>query len=105
MMISRFAAVAVFTMLASAASAQTRLPAQMPIENERGANLTELVISDAEGKAVARLTKPLAAGKKTTLKFAKAKGCEMTVSARFDDEGEVDEVVNLCREKRIRFKE
>jgi hypothetical protein len=105
MMISHLAAAAVFMLAASAASAQTRLPAQMSVENERGANLTELVISDAEGKAIARLAKPLAAGKKATVKLAKSKSCEMTIAARFDDEGEVDEVVNLCREKRLRFKE
>jgi hypothetical protein len=104
-MMKRLITAAAFTLAASAASAQTRLPAQMPVENARAANLTELVITDAEGKAVARLTKPLAAGKKSSLKLAKVKGCEMNVSARFDDEGEVDEVVNLCREKRLRFME
>ena len=105
MTFKRIIPIAAFTLAASAASAQTRLPAQMSVENERGANLTELVISDAEGKAIARLARPLAAGKKSMIKLAKTKGCEMTVSAKFDDEGEVDEVVNLCREKRIRFKE
>ncbi len=104
-MMMRMAAAAVFTLTATALSAQTRLPAQMPVENARAANLTELVITDAEGKSIARLAKPLAAGKKSSIKLAKAKGCEMTVSARFDDEGEVEEVVNLCREKRLRFME
>jgi hypothetical protein len=89
--------------LAQAAKAQARLPAQMNIDNQRPAAMTDLAITDAEGKVIGKLTRPLAAGKKSVVKLAKAKGCEFNVQARFDDEGEVDATVNLCREKRLRF--
>jgi hypothetical protein len=92
-------------MLSGAAHSQTRLPAQINVDNQRAATLTELVVADGEGKVIARLARPLAAGKKSVLKFSKAKGCEMTVQARFDDEGEVDETLNLCKEKVLRFRE
>jgi hypothetical protein len=90
---------------ASSALAQSRLPAQISIDNQRPANLTELVISDAEGNAVARLARPLAPGKKSALKLGKAKGCEMNVQARFEDDSEVDETLDLCKEKVLRFRE
>jgi hypothetical protein len=89
----------------STVSAQSRPPAQINVENRRAAMLTEVVIADAEGNAVARLNRPLAAGQKTVLRMTKAKGCDFTVQAKFDDEGEVDETLNLCREKVLRFTE
>jgi hypothetical protein len=97
------AALAVTAGTASAQRAAQRLPAQMPIENLRQANLTELSLVDADGKVIARLARPLAAGKKATLRLQRGKGCEIAVRASFDDEGEVEETVNLCREKRLRF--
>jgi hypothetical protein len=98
-------ATAAFLLAAGAASAQTRLPPQLAIENLRAANLTSLEILDGEGKVIARLTRPVAAGKKSTVRLQRAQGCDMTVQARFDDEGEVDETLNLCREKVLRFRE
>ncbi len=98
-------ATAAILLPAASAVAQTRLPAQINVDNQRAATLTELVVADGEGKVIARLARPLAAGKKSVLKFGKAKGCEMTVQARFDDEGEVDETLNLCKEKVLRFRE
>jgi hypothetical protein len=102
-----FAAILSFASLQTAAAqsakAQPRLPAQVSIDNQRPATMTELAITDAEGKVIGKLTRPLAAGKKSVVKLAKAKGCEFNVQARFDDEGEVDATVNLCREKRLRF--
>lgn len=95
-------------LLASAAMpalAQSRPPAQVNLDNQRAALLTSLTVADSEGKVVGQLARPLAAGKKGMLKLTRAKGCEMTVQARFDDEGEVDETVNLCREKVLRFTE
>jgi hypothetical protein len=92
-------------MLSISAQAQTRLPAQINLDNQRAANLTDLVISDPDGKAIGKISKPLAAGKKSVLKLAKTKGCEMSVQATFDDEGEINETLNLCKEKVLRFKD
>jgi hypothetical protein len=94
-----------FLLATTASKAQTRLPAQVSIDNQRAANMTELLVSDSEGKVIARLGRPLAAGKKSVIKLGKAKGCEMVVQAKFDDEGEVEETLNLCKEKVLRFRE
>jgi uncharacterized iron-regulated protein len=98
------AATALF-LATTTSQAQTRLPAQVNIDNQRAATMTELLVSDGEGKVIARLGRPLAAGKKSALKLGKAKGCEMVVQAKFDDEGEVEETLNLCKEKVLRFRE
>jgi hypothetical protein len=90
---------------AAPAFAQARPPAQIGIENRRAATLTELAITDAEGNVIARLARPVAAGKKSAVKLGKAKGCDMIVQAKFDDEGEVEETLNLCKEKVLRFRE
>ncbi len=103
--LSRLAFVLLCALSASPAFAQTRLPAQITLDNQRPASLIELVISDAEGKAVARLSRPLAPGKKSALKLGKAKGCEMSIVARFEDDSEVDETLDLCKEKVLRFRE
>jgi hypothetical protein len=92
-------------MLIAPATAQTRLPAQIALENQRAANLTSLEILDGEGKVIARLQRPLAAGRKGSLRLGRTQGCDMTVQARFDDESEVDETLNLCREKVLRFRD
>lgn len=92
---------------ATAASAQTRttLPAQIPVENRRAAVLTELVINAEDGKTIARLAKPLEAGKRATLRLTRAKGCTVSIAARFDDEAESDGQINLCTERVLRFVE
>jgi hypothetical protein len=77
----------------------------MRLENLRTANLVSLEILDSEGKVIGSLQRPLAAGKKGSVRLSRGQGCDMTVQARFDDEGEVDETVNLCREKVLRFRE
>jgi hypothetical protein len=92
-------------LLSVPAIAQSRPPAQINIDNSRAATLTEMVISDAEGNAVARLARPVASGRKTAVRLTRPKGCDFIVQAKFDDEGEVEETVNLCREKVLRFTE
>lgn len=92
-------------LLAGGAAAQTRLPAELRVENQRAANLVSVEILDGEGKVIGRLARPLAAGKKAAMRLQRGRGCDMTVQARFDDEGEVDETINLCREKVLRFRE
>jgi hypothetical protein len=91
--------------LPSLSHAQTRLPTQINIDNQRPAALTALVITDAEGKNIGKISRPLAAGKKSILKLAKTKGCEMNVQATFDDDGEINETLDLCKEKVLRFKD
>lgn len=100
-------AVLLATTASSTASAQSRttLPAQIPVENRRAAVLTELVINAEDGKTIARLAKPLEAGKRATLRLTRAKGCTVSVAARFDDEAESDGQVNLCTERVLRFVE
>ncbi len=90
---------------AAPALAQSRPPAQINLDNRRAATLTALTVADAQGKVLGQLARPLAAGKKGVLRLGRAQGCELMVQARFDDEGEVDETVNLCREKVLRFTE
>jgi hypothetical protein len=98
-------ATAALVMSTTVTLAQSRPPGQMPIENRRAAMLTEATIADADGKVVGRLARPLAAGKKSAIRLQQARGCDFTVQAKFDDEGEIDETVNLCREKVLRFVE
>jgi hypothetical protein len=100
-----YVAAAIAALGSSAAVAQSRLPAQIGIENLRTANLSSLEVMDGEGKVIARLARPLAAGKKSVLRLGRAQGCDMSVQARFDDEGEVAETLNLCREKVLRFRD
>jgi hypothetical protein len=102
---TRLLAAAALIVLAAPALAQSRPPGQINLDNQRAANLTELTVADAEGNVVGRLTRPLAAGKKSVLRLTRAKGCDMAVQARFDDEGEVEETLNFCREKVLRFRD
>jgi len=104
-MIRASLAAALFLLGAAPALAQSRPPAQINLDNKRSATLTALTVADAEGNVVGQLARPLAAGRKGVLRITRAKGCELTVQARFEDEGEVDETVNLCREKVLRFTE
>jgi hypothetical protein len=99
------AAASLAALSATSAVAQTRPPGQIAVENRRAANLTSLEVLDGEGKVIGRLARPLAAGKKSALKLQRVQSCDMTVQARFDDDGEVEETVNLCREKVLRFRE
>ncbi len=85
------------------AAAQTRLPSQIAIENRRAAAMTSLEILDSEGKVIARLQRPLASGRKGSLRLQRGNGCDVTVQARFADDGEVDETLDLCKEKILRF--
>jgi hypothetical protein len=99
------AALGLLALAAAPALAQSRPSGQVAIENRRSANLTSLEVMDSEGKVIGRLARPLAPGGKSTLRLQRAQGCDMTVQARFDDDGEVDETVNLCREKVLRFRD
>lgn len=73
------------------------------IVNARADVITSVGIATGEGKAVGGVKKPLAPGKKATVKIS-AKGCEFVISARFADGTDFDPApVNLCVDKTIRF--
>ncbi|HRK24197.1 MAG TPA: hypothetical protein PLQ11_04510 [Beijerinckiaceae bacterium] len=80
-------------------------PAAVTITNARaGATMTDFGLTDAEGKVIARLAKPLASGKSASLKLGKGAKCVMTAIANFDDmtdstSGDVD----VCKDKVVRF--
>lgn len=84
-----------------------KAPSSIEISNQRQANLTEfeLLAAGPDGKAVAskivaRLSKPLAGGKKAKLALKGAKGCEFVARWKFEDAGDEADV-NLCNDPRI----
>lgn len=84
--------------------ASAKPPASVSVTNARTATLAGLVLSNAEGKAVARLTKPLAPGKKATLAIAKGATCVLEMAATFDDEAEnANAQIDICKDKSLRF--
>jgi hypothetical protein len=91
------------TAVAAAQSRTARLPAQIPVQNARAANLVEMTIQSADGTALAQLAQPLAPGKRVNVKLARGQGCTVAVLARFDDEAEIEGSLDLCREKIIRL--
>ena len=77
---------------------------EIVLTNARQANVTGVSVTNAEGKAVAALKKPLAPGKKISLKLAKNAGCTVSVNASFSDDAEFDQTdVDLCADKNVRF--
>jgi hypothetical protein len=106
-LLATFAVVAAAAVAGNAQAQQRaqRLPASMALDNQRAATLTGLELADSEGTVIGRLARPLAAGKKATMRLSRGKGCEIAVRGQFDDEGEVEEIVNLCREKVLRFRD
>lgn len=86
------------------ANVARRPPAAITLSNARSANLIEFALATAEGKVVARITKPLAAGQKIKLTLQKGAACVLEVSATFDDESEnAGGQVNVCKDANVRF--
>jgi hypothetical protein len=79
-----------------------RPPAAIEISNQRqmGLEQFELSISGEDGKPVARLAKPLAAGKKTRIVLKGAKGCDYIARWKFEDAGD-EAQVDLCNDPKI----
>lgn len=79
-----------------------RAPSAIEISNHRQVNLTEFELHAAgpDGKSVAKLSKPLAGGKKTKLALKGARGCEFVARWKFEDAGDEADV-NLCNDPRI----
>jgi hypothetical protein len=87
---------------ATAALAQTKPASALVITNARAIPATDVAIS--VGADTVRLSKPLAAKAKATLKLPKISGCMVAVSASFEDEATVEfDEFDVCREKTIRF--
>ena len=86
------------------AKAPPKNATQAIISNAQASALTGMQISNAAGKVVAAIKKPVDPGKKSTLKLPAKAGCLFTVSAAFADGSEFDPTeVDLCVDKNIRF--
>ena len=89
-----------------ALSQSTRPPAQVTVTNARTVPLTalEIATTDEQPRLVAKLAKPLAPGKSTTLRLNKPQGCAYAVMGRFADDVENDsDSWDVCRDRTIRF--
>lgn len=101
-----FTAFAILALAAPAAAAPRAKAKQAPgaidISNDRKVALNAFVLSTpgADGKVVAKLAKPLAAGAKIKLKIARAKGCEYLARWEFEDAGD-EAPVDLCHDPKI----
>jgi hypothetical protein len=98
------AACAILAPMAAEAQRQ-QVRGQINVINQRAAVLTELIIAEPDGKVIAQLPRPLAAGRTVPLRLQRSTTCGLQVQAKFDDEGEVDETVDLCRERQLRFRD
>lgn len=81
-------------------------PAEIMLINGRTVAMTafEIATSGDNPRLVAKLAKPLAAGKSIKIKLNKPTGCAFFVLARFEDDSENDsDGLNLCGEKQIRL--
>jgi len=87
--------------------AAAKVPSAVIVENKRGTDLTEIVLSaaGAEGKPLVTYTKAVPAGKKATIPVKGLKSCSVSVAATFADETNVDEETDVCADKVIRFVE
>jgi hypothetical protein len=81
-------------------------PGEITLINGRTVAVTafEIATSGDNPRLVAKLAKPLGAGKSIKIKLNKPTGCSFFVLARFEDESENDsDGLNLCGEKQIRL--
>lgn len=97
---------------AAAAKAKARAKVKAPpknatqaiISNAQASALTGMHITNAAGKVMASLKKPVDPGKKITLKLPAKAGCLFTINAAFADGSEFDPAeVDLCVDKNVRF--
>ncbi|MDE2578650.1 MAG: hypothetical protein KGL46_07605 [Hyphomicrobiales bacterium] len=82
--------------------ARAHPPASVSIINQRSVSLTSFEIAGAgeDGKVIARLAKPLGAGKKASLPLRGANGCEFVARWQFEDAGD-EANINLCHDPKI----
>ena len=78
-------------------------PASAVVVTNASKNTATDVTITGEGKD-AKLTKPLKANAKASVKLPRLKGCIVTVSATFEGEGQVEAgEFDVCKDKNIRF--
>ncbi len=95
------AIIAIIAPAAAAPKGKARPPSVIDVSNERTVALKafSLLTMGPNGKAVAKLTKPLAAGGKTRIRLA-SKACEYIARWEFEDAGD-EAQVNLCSDPKI----
>lgn len=77
---------------------------ELVLVNARSAAVTGLALTNAAGKNLAVLKKPLEPGKKISFKLPAKSGCLFTIDASFADESPFDaSEVDLCIDKTVRF--
>ncbi len=97
-----FAVLAVAPAAAAPKPRSAKPPATIEISNQRQAALTgfEIVAAGENGRTVAKLSKPVPAGKKARVALKGAKGCEYVARWKFEDAGDEADV-NLCNDPKI----
>ena len=85
---------------AAAPKAKKKVPGAIEVSNKRAITLSSFELAGADGKPVAKLAKPLAAGKKTSLRLVRAKGCDYVARWQFEDAGDQAQV-DLCNDPKI----
>jgi len=82
-----------------------RNASELVIVNERQIEVTGLEVADQSGKSLVQLAKPLAPGKRTTLKLPKGAGCTFNISVAYADEGETEGATDACKDKTLRLRD
>jgi hypothetical protein len=85
------------------AQAKPKPATALVVANARAVPAT--TVSVEAGSKTVSLSKPLPPNGKTTLKLPKMTGCTVSVTASFADESVVEQEVDVCKEKTLRFTE
>ncbi len=99
-------AIAVGCATAAAAAQKSKSASLVNLENNRPVSLLafEVILPGAEKpdreKVVAKLDKPLAAGRSVKLRLNKSSGCVFDVRWKFEDAGDIGSV-DLCKDAHI----
>ena len=93
-------ALAIAAPAAAAPKAKMKAPGAVEVFNKRAVSLNAFVLTNEAGKTVGKLAKPVAAGKKASVKIAAGKGCAYLARWEFEDAGD-EAQVNLCNDPKI----
>ena len=85
---------------AAAAPRANKAPSAIEIHNKRAVALTAFELAGRDGKAVAKIGKPIAGGKKAMIRLVRARGCDFIARWRFEDAGD-EAHVDLCHDPKI----
>ena len=105
-MLGRLAAAGWFLAAGVAVAAPATHPkpaAAVAVTNARAVPAT--AVSIGAGTKTVSISKPLAPNATATLKLPKMTGCRVTVAASFADESVVEEQIDVCKERTVRFME